>query len=131
MKVAVPPIEVYFAGMAEQPHHSIRNDNLRLILSSHESDFIDSGLREAELGLRQILIVGALALCATAVMVGLLLYGDSPTVIDNLVTIALVFAIVTVLVCSVNGLGAYFSLKRFRSYRDDHDKFLKHYRRDF
>ncbi|MDD9915770.1 MAG: hypothetical protein OXR03_13085 [Rhodospirillaceae bacterium] len=39
------------------------------------------------------------------------------------------FILVTVLVCFVNGVGAYLSLRRFRSYRDDHEKFLRHYRR--
>ena len=39
----------------------------------------------------------------------------------------MIFILVTVLVCFVNGVGAYLSLRRFRSYRDDHEKFLRHY----
>jgi hypothetical protein len=103
---------------------------LRLILSSHEAGYIDSGLHEARIGLRQIFQVGAIAIIAAVILIVLIVYGNFPTAIDAFLAIVLVFAAVTILVCAVNGLGAYISLKRFRSYHDDHDKFLKHYRRN-
>ncbi len=116
--------------MSKDSRQSIRNDNLRLILSSHEAGFIDSGLVEAHVGLRQILKIGGFAVCAVIVLVCLRVYGELPAVVNTFIVIAAVFPVVTLLVCSVNALGAYFSLRRFRSYRNDHDKFLKHYRRE-
>lgn len=117
-------------GMAEQPNQQIRNDNLRLILSSQEAGFIDSRLHEARIGIRQNLTVGLSAAGAIIVMAGLIIYGGLPSFIATIFGLAIVFAVVTVLVCSVNALGATFSLHRFRSYQDDHDKFLKRYRRE-
>lgn len=116
--------------MVEQPNQQIRNDNLRLILSSQEAGFIDSRLHEARNGIRQNLIVGLSAAGAILAMTGLIVFGGFPSFIVAIFGIAMVFAVVTVLVCLVNALGATFSLRRFRSYQDDHDKFLKRYRRE-
>ena len=115
--------------MAKQPNPEIRNDNLRLILSNQEAAYIDHGLNEARLGLRQILIVGGLAACAAAGVSAYKVLGDASPSMDYPVVIVLVVSFTTLAICTVNGLGAYFSLRRFRSYRDDHEKFLRHYRR--
>lgn len=115
--------------MSKRESPALRDDNLRLVLSSHESGYIESGLHEARAGLRQLLTVGGGALLAVIVMSALAIYTDIPRSLIIVIVIAMVFAVVTILVCAVNAVGAYFSLRRFRSYRNDHEKFLKHYRR--
>ena len=112
--------------MASRP---IRDDNLRLVLSSHEAGYIEAGLPEARDGLRQLSVVGVSAFAVGALLLSAMKFADLPKVLDYLIVIAMVFILVTVLVCFVNGVGAYLSLRRFRSYRDDHEKFLRHYRR--
>ena len=112
--------------MSDRP---IRDDNLRLVLSSHEAGYIESGLFEARAGLRQLSIVGISAAATGALLLAAVTFGDLPKSFDYLIIITMVVIVVTVLVCLVNGVGAFLSLRRYRSYRDDHEKFLRHYRR--
>ena len=112
--------------MASRP---IRDDNLRLVLSSHEAGYIEAGLSEARDGLRQLSVVDVSAFAIGALLLSAMRFAALTKVLDYLIVIAMVFILVTVLVCLVNGVGAYLSQRRFRSYREDHEKFLRHYRR--
>ena len=107
----------------------IRDDNLRLVLSSHEAGYIEAGQFEARAGLRQLSIVGFSAFTAGALLLATVKFADLPNSLSYLIIIAMVFIVGTILVCLVNGVGAFLSLLQFQSYRDDHEKFLRHYRR--
>lgn len=106
-------------AMSETP---VRNETLRLTLSGHERLYIDQGLVRAVRKAKLLALL--LTICTGAFLVSVLVYGGRGT----LVWIVLLSSAIG-FVCALKLLFALIEVFKFRSYRIDHEKFLKHYRR--
>ncbi len=100
----------------------VRNETLRLTLSGHERLYIDQGLARAVRTSKRIALL--LSICTGAVLVSIFAF-DGRGYLVWLVVLASVVGFVSALKL----LFALIDVFKFRSYRNDHEKFLKHYRR--
>ena len=117
--------------MPRLPHPSVRNESLRLSLSQHEKDYIEEGLQKSARVVKSwlILLVVCLVLASVPWVVrdlSLSFYYNIPKGLWQFCAFA---TPVIGFIAMLKLFLAVFDYQKFRSYRSDHAKFLKSYRR--
>lgn len=116
--------------MASDPHKIIRNDNLRLVLSAQEGDYIRESRRKMR---RQALLKSIFAvLCAVMICSGLVVGRIDAALFDdyrNWFSGAFFLGIVLAPIAVLSVVSSYLSLYRYKNMKREHNDFLAGYGR--